>query len=154
MWKRFRSVIERLRGGGRTTERRRLGDRGERLAVAYLRGRGYRIVATNLRVPVGRKPSGRAVIGEVDVVAYDGATLCFVEVKTRRREGLYAVERAVDAHKRRLLVAAARRYRGLFGVATDPYRFDVVTVLLPDGGGPKVRLMKGYFSGRSVVRGP
>jgi putative endonuclease len=127
---------------------RRLGPAGERLATAYLKGLGYRIVATNLRLAVGRSPSGRAVIGEVDVVAYDGATLVFVEVKTRRREGLFATERAVDAHKRRLLVRVARRYRGLFGVAADPYRFDVVTVLAPDGGTPKLRLMKGYFRDR------
>jgi putative endonuclease len=127
------------------TARRRLGDRGERLAVAYLKGRGYRIVATNLRVPVGYSPSGRAVVGEIDVVAYDGDTLVFVEVKTRRREGLYPTERAVGARKRRLLARGARRYRGLFGVASEPHRFDVVTVLLPDGGRPRTRLVKGYF---------
>jgi putative endonuclease len=146
-----RKLVSRL---DRRTPRRRLGDRGERLALAYLKGRGYRIVATNLRVPIGHAPSGRAVIGEVDVVAYDGVTLVFVEVKTRRREGLYATERAVDARKRRLLLAASRRYRGLFDVARDPYRFDVVTVLLPPDGPPNVRLLKGYFSPKSAARGP
>ena len=132
----------------RSLARRRLGDEGERLAVAYLKGLGYRIVATNMRVPLGHAASGRAVIGEVDVVAYDGATLAFVEVKTRRREGLVATERAVGARKRRLLARAARRYRALFGVAHDPYRFDVVTVLAPPDGRPRVRLIKGYFSDR------
>jgi putative endonuclease len=132
---------------------RRLGDEGERLAVAYLKGLGYRVVATNLRVPLGHAASGRAVVGEVDVVAYDGATLAFVEVKTRRREGLVATERAVGARKRLLLARSARRYRALFGVAADPYRFDVVTVLAPPGAAPKVRLIKGYFSDRRTDHG-
>ena len=70
-----------------------LGERGERLAVRYLRGLGYRIAATNVRLPVGRAPDGRPVTGEIDVVAYDGDTLVFVEVKTRRREGLREIVR-------------------------------------------------------------
>lgn len=127
-------------------ERPPLGERGERLAVSYLKGLGYRIAATNVRLPVGRTPEGRPVFGEIDVVAYDGGTLVFVEVKTRRREGLLATERAVDAHKRRRLGRAARRYRSLFGVWSDPFRFDVVAVLLPAAGRPRVRLLRGYFA--------
>src|SRR4051812_41012088 len=123
----------------------RLGERGERIATRYLRGAGYRIVATNVRIPLGHSPSGRAVIGEIDVVAYEGDTLVFVEVKTRRREGLYATERAVGQHKRALLARSSRRYRGLFGVAEEPYRFDVVTVLAPEGRRPVVRLLRDYF---------
>lgn len=146
----FRSLLRRLRRPG---ARRRLGERGERLAVSYLKGRGYRIVATNVRVPVGRSPAGRIITGEIDAVAYDGGTLVFVEVKTRRREGLYATERAVGAHKRRLLVRAARRYRGLLGVGREPFRFDVVTVLLEESGRPRIRLLKGYFSARRPPRG-
>ena len=133
-------------------ERPRLGDRGERLAVAYLKGLGYRIAATNVRLPVGRTPDGRPRFGEIDVVAYDGETLVFVEVKTRRREGLQATERAVDAHKRGRIARAARRYRSLFGVWSDPFRFDVVAVLLPPGGRPRVRLLRGYFDGASPGR--
>src|SRR5688572_9810404 len=122
-----------------------LSEQGERLAIAYLKGLGYRIAATNVRLAVGRTPEGRPVFGEIDVVAYDGDTLVFVEVKTRRRKGLHATERAVDAHKRHRIGRAARRYRSLFGVWNDPVRFDVVTVLLPVGGRPQVRLRKGLF---------
>ena len=125
-----------------------LGTRGERLALRYLKALGYRIAATNVLVPVGRTPEGRPVTGEIDIVAYDGRTLVFVEVKTRRREGLYEAERAVDAHKRRRLARAARRYRSLFGVWGDPYRFDVVAVLLPETGRQEIRLRRGYFSDR------
>lgn len=128
-----------------------LGERGERIAARYLRGAGYRVVATNVRIPLGHAPSGRAVIGEIDLVAYDGDTLVFVEVKTRRREGLHATELAVGAHKRALLARAARRYRNLFGALEDPYRFDVVTVLAPDGRRPAVRLLRDYFRPRRLL---
>lgn len=130
---------------GRTTARRRLGDLGERLAVRYLRGLGFRIVATNVEIPLGHSPSGRSVIGEIDIVAYDGTTLVFVEVKTRVKAGLHATERSVDARKRRLIARSARRYRRWFGVAADPYRFDVVTVLAPRDAAPSIRLLRGAF---------
>jgi putative endonuclease len=132
----------RRRTAGRRTARRRLGDRGERIAVRYLVGLGYRIVATNVLVPLDRTPSHRAVTAEIDAIAYDGATLVFVEVKTRRREGLYPIERAVDARKRRLMARAARRYRRFYGLSGEPYRFEIVTVLLPRNGPPRVRCLK------------
>ena len=140
----LRSILMRwLRG--RRTPRRRLGDLGERLAERHLRALGFRIAARNVRVPLGHSTSGRAVIGEIDLVAYDGDTLVFIEVKTRRREGVFAVERAVDLQKRSLVARSARRYRRWFGVASDPYRFDVVTVLAPRSGAPRVRLLRGAF---------
>jgi putative endonuclease len=138
-------------GRGRREPRARLGERGERLAAAHLAALGYRLVATNFRVPLGHSASGRAVIGEIDLVAYDGAVLTFVEVKTRRREGLFAAQSAVGERKRRLLTRAARRYRRLLGVTGEPYRFDVVTVLLARGEAPRVRLLRGYFEGGPAV---
>ncbi len=132
----------------RRTARRRVGDAGERLAIRYLKGVGYRIAAKNVRVHVGHAASGRAVIGEIDVVAYEGDILSFIEVKTRRRVGLFGAERAVDARKRDLLRRAARRYRGLLGIRGAPFRFDVVTVLLPEGEPPIVRLTRDYFASR------
>ena len=134
----------RLRLGRRSTRtsRRRLGDRGEAIAARYLSGLGYRIVARNVLVPLDATPSRRAVVAEIDAIAYDGATLVFVEVKTRRREGLFPIERAVDARKRRLMTRAARRYRRFYGLAGEPYRFEIVTVLLPRDGPPRVRCLK------------
>ncbi|MBT4819215.1 MAG: YraN family protein, partial [Lentisphaerae bacterium] len=55
----------------------RLGRRGERIAARLLREVGYDVLARNFR----------AEAGEIDIVARDGETLCFVEVKTRRRIG-------------------------------------------------------------------
>lgn len=146
-WERMSSAYSNLVKWWRRgrTPRQRLGDLGERLAERHLRALGFRIAAKNVRVPLGHSTSGRAVIGEIDLVAYDGDTLVFVEVKTRRREGVFAVERAVDAPKRSLLARSARRYRRWFGVASDPYRFDVVTVLAPRRGAPRVKLLRGAF---------
>ena len=70
--------------------------------------------------------------------------------KTRRRAGMLPVERAVDARKRRLLARAAGRYRRVMGVSGEPYRYDVVTVLLDESSAPLVRLRRAYFSDRTA----
>src|SRR5688572_30425268 len=107
-----------------------LGERGERMALDYLRDHeGYQVVCTNFRVPLGRGLRGQKLTAEIDVIAYDGRTLAFVEVKTRASDDLVAPERAVDLRKQRQIARAARRYRQLMRVYEEPYRYDVVTVL-------------------------
>ena len=69
-----------------------LGRRGEELAAAYLEQSGYRLVAANVALPVGRNRLGAVINVEIDLVAYDGATLCFVEVKTRTSDWFAAPE--------------------------------------------------------------
>lgn len=146
----FRRILERFRrpapAKSRQDARARVGRRGERLAVRYLEGLGYRIVATNVRLPLGHAPSGKAIVGEIDIVAYDGDILVFVEVKTRRREGIYPIQSVVDARKRSLLARSAKRYRRILGVLADPYRFDVVTVSLERADAPHVRVYRNYFA--------
>jgi putative endonuclease len=130
-----------------------LGERGERLAVAYLQDyEGYQVVATNFRVPLGRSLGGQRQTGEIDVIAYEGETLAFIEVKTRASEELVAPERAVDLRKQRQIARAARRYRQLMKVLDEPYRYDVVTVVA-GAGGDKIELMRGYFDDRVFLRG-
>src|ERR687886_2190970 len=109
-----------------------LGARGERLAADLLERAGYRLVASNFKLPVGRNLRGAVVHTEIDLVAYDGATLCFVEVKTRRSDEFAAPEANVDLRKQRQITRAARVYRRTFGVAEEPYRYDVVALVLPD----------------------
>jgi putative endonuclease len=123
-----------------------LGREGERLAVAYLEALGFRVVAVNVRVPLAREAGGRPRAGEIDIVAYEGQVLVFAEVKARAAEGRFPAEAAVDARKRRRLVDAARGYRRLLGIASDPFRFDVVSVVAPPGERPRVRLTRGYFA--------
>jgi len=129
-----------------------LGERGEAVALDYLERReGYEIVATNFLVPLGRNLAGQKLTGEIDIIAYDGATLVFVEVKTRSSDEFIAPERAVDLRKQRQIARAARRYRRLMSVAGEAYRYDVVTVVAR-AGGAQVELLRSYFDDRVFQR--
>jgi putative endonuclease len=106
--------------------RRRLGDNhgrlGEDLAHRYLRRHGCTVVARNYRTPSGS--------GEIDLVAWQGATLVFVEVKTRASAEFGEPDRAVDAEKEDRLRLAARDYARRAGVDWGKTRFDVLSVVL------------------------
>jgi putative endonuclease len=131
-----------------------LGARGERLAADLLERAGYRLVAANFRLPVGRNLRGAVVNAEIDLVAYDGATLCFVEVKTRRSDEFAAPEANVDLRKQRQITRAARVYRRTFGLTNEPHRYDVVALVLPPddvGGGehyapPRAELLRNFWT--------
>jgi len=95
----------------------KLGQTGEEIARRYLQSRGYWIVERNWRCR----------FGELDLIARDGDTLVFVEVKARTRDGFGGPEGAVTPRKRARMVAAARAY--MREVGTDlAVRFDVVAV--------------------------
>ena len=99
---------------------------GEDAAFFYLRRKGYTVVA--------RRWSSGDVPGDVDLIAWDGPMLCFVEVKTRTARDATPAESAVDAHKRTTLRRLARRYiRQLPQQAAPPVRFDVLSVYLVPG---------------------
>ena len=105
------------------------GIRGEREALFHLRKLGYTIVATRWRSP--------KLWGDVDLIAWDGAWLCFIEVKTRSQRDATPAEFAVDKDKREMLQKMAKAYLRIFPEklrADVPIRFDVVSVyLLPSG---------------------
>ena len=122
-----------------------LGREGEALAARYLADNGYRLVLTNFKVPVGRNSQGAQITGEIDIVALDDETLCFVEVKTRRSAEFTPVIAAVDLRKQRQITRTARIYRRIFRVFEMPYRFDVVTILMPHIGEPEIELAKGFW---------
>jgi len=124
-----------------------LGRRGEMLAIAELEQSGYRIVAANFTVPVGRNIRDVTVDAEIDIVAYDGRTLCFVEVKTRASDEFAAPHVNVDLRKQRQIARAARAYRRMFGLINQPYRYDVVTVVgKPDDANPRIELLKAFWT--------
>ncbi|MBV9959636.1 MAG: YraN family protein [Acidobacteria bacterium] len=124
-----------------------LGRRGEELAAAYLEAQGYRLAAANFTVPVGRNLRGALIRAEIDLVAYEGATLCFVEVKTRASDWFAAPEANVDLRKQRQVSRAARAYLRLFGLPGVPHRFDVVTVILPpEGEPPRLELFRNFWT--------
>lgn len=130
-----------------------LGERGEQTALEYLvKVEGYRVVVRNFRIQIGRGLKGQKLNAEIDIVAYEGETLAFVEVKTRTSDELAAPERAVDLRKQRQIARAARRYRQLIDVAEERYRYDVVTII-PGEVEDRIELLRGYFDDRVFQRG-
>ena len=123
-----------------------LGDRGEKMAADHLVRNGYRLVVANFKVPVGRNSKGVQVTSEIDLIALDGETLCFVEVKTRRSEDFTPVITNVDRRKQRQIIRAAKMYRRVFDVNDMPHRYDVVTVLMPKHSEPRIDLVKGLWT--------
>ena len=133
-----------------------LGQQGEALALDYLLAHGYRLVVTNYVAPIGYGHTGRPITGEIDIIAYDESaqpfTLAFVEVKTRTDDAFTAPETAVDRAKQRHIIKTARLYRRILSVNDEPFRYDVVTVLLKPHQPPAIELLRGYFSEQSYAR--
>ena len=115
-----------------------VGLEGEDAAFFYLKRKGYTIVA--------RRWSSGDVPGDVDLIAWQGSLLCFIEVKTRTAHDMTPAEAAVDDHKRNVLRRLARRYvRQLPQAAAPPVRFDVVSVYLVPGQQTEFHHFEGSF---------
>jgi putative endonuclease len=129
-----------------------LGRRGELLAAAYLDQQGYRIVAANFTLPVGRNIRGAVVKAEIDLIAYEGTTLCFVEVKTRASDWFAPPQANVDLRKRRQIARAARAYRRLLALESTSYRYDVVSVVLPaeTEGQLQIEILRSFWTDESL----
>jgi putative endonuclease len=127
------------------TSKRATGDRGERLAAEFLEREGYRIVMANFEAPIGRDIRGTQVIGEIDIVALDGETLCFVEVKARRDLDFAGPLTNVDLRKQRTVTRTARAYKRIFAVHDIKHRYDVVTVV-GDDDDANVELHKAFWT--------
>lgn len=115
-------------------DRKTLGARGEEIAVAYLKRQKYRIIETNFRCRCG----------EVDIIARDGKTLVFVEVKTRRTASYGLPQLAVTPFKQRQISKAALTYLSKNRLMEENARFDVVSIFLLDTS-PAVDHIKNAF---------
>ena len=133
-----------------TTAIHELGRYGEELAAAFLMQAGFQIVAANFNVPVGRNRNDAVVNAEIDLVAYEGPTLCFVEVKTRASDWFAAPSVNVDLRKQRQIMRAAVAYRRMFGITNTAYRYDVVSIVLPTAEeGPRglqIELLRNFWT--------
>ncbi|NLE39838.1 MAG: YraN family protein [Pirellulaceae bacterium] len=105
-----------------------LGERGEALAARYLRRRRYKILGRHVRLPSG----------ELDLVALDGKTIVFVEVKTRQSDRQGHPSEAVTPEKQRRLTRLAVTFLKRHHLHEHPARFDVIGITWPDGGKPRV----------------
>jgi putative endonuclease len=111
-----------------------VGVAGEDAAFHFLRRKGYTVVA--------RRWSSGELPGDVDLIAWQGDVLCFIEVKTRTERDAKPAEAAVDGHKRATLLRLARRYvRQL--EQTPPVRFDVLSVYRSPGEASAVEHFEG-----------
>lgn len=100
------------------------GRRGESIAAAFLKKKGYRILSRNLRTP----------FGELDIVARLGRHLVFIEVKTRNDDSLGPPSISITWYKRESLVRNALWYLAERGLAFELWRIDVVAVKLGRAG--------------------
>ncbi|HEX4129780.1 MAG TPA: YraN family protein [Pirellulales bacterium] len=113
-----------------------LGARGEDAAARYLRGHGYRILARGKR----------SRMGEIDIVARDGRTLVFVEVKTRTDRAHGHPVEMVHVDKQRRLTRLALGYMKRYRLLEQPARFDIVAITWPaDAPQPQIEHFKHAF---------
>lgn len=116
--------------------KRSLGERGEAIASDYLRKKRYRIVGTRQR----------SKIGEIDIVAVDGQTVVFVEVKTRRSHQAGSPLEGVTRQKQRQLTRLALAYLKRHKLLEQRARFDVVGITWnADGSEPEIQHIEHAF---------
>ena len=117
-----------------TRERLELGRFGEELAHKKIKKLGYKKIIRNYRCP----------LGEVDLIARDGDTLVFIEIKTRRGKSIYYAKEAVDEKKKRQLSKVALAYMKSNNCCEAEARFDVVAVNV-DGNRTQVEVIQNAF---------
>ena len=136
---RLHAAGTKLHTGEASPEHLRVGNLGELEAMFFLRREGFEIVERRWRSP--------ELNGDIDLIGWDGATLCFVEVKTRRSRGLTPAAAAVDSGKQRMLQQMGNSYRRSLPArerAEVLTRFDVVSVYLL-GGEVQCELVRDAF---------
>jgi putative endonuclease len=115
--------------------RKLFGDRGEREAARHLRKQGYHILARQ----------SRSLLGEIDLIALDGKTIVFVEVKTRSSHVAGHPVEAVDSRKQRQLTRAALAWLKRRNLLDHPGRFDVIAITWQPGAPPLIQHFKNAF---------
>jgi len=121
---------------GPLASRKVLGKWGERRCEKFLRKGGFKILARNFSCKTG----------EIDLVAADtDGSIVFVEVKTRADEKFAAAESSITPAKKKKLTRTARYFLSSGNIEDRPYRFDVVTIILPPAGRERIIHYKNAF---------
>ena len=110
------------------------GRRSEILAIDHLRSLGYRIVTSPYRTKTG----------EVDIIAWDGPVLVFIEVKARKNPD--PPEDSVGSIKQKRVIRAAKAYIARHHLHEVPYRFDILAITALPGSQPEFRLLRDAFN--------
>ncbi len=120
-----------------TKERIELGKRGEGIATRFLEDKGYKILERNYK----------SKLGEIDIIAQEDKTICFIEVKTRKTHTTVSPQESVNQDKQYQLSKTALTFlktRSLLSLAHC--RFDVVSIILnEDKTLEKITLIKNAF---------
>jgi len=117
-----------------TNTRIDIGKRGETLAISFLKKNGYRIIESNFRCRYG----------EIDIVAQDGKTVAFIEVKTKTSNRFGSPTQAVDSRKQRQVSKTALAYISQKRLTNYSARFDVVGINIK-GSNSEIELIKNAF---------
>ena len=130
-------------GSATAADKMRLGDLGERAARGHLERAGYAILDANYRSPHG----------EVDIVARDGDTVVFVEVRTRSGRSFGAPEESITAGKARRLIATAQTYLQRNEELPRHWRIDLVAVDVDSRGRiARIERIENAVTGESIRR--
>lgn len=119
--------------------RKLFGDRGERAAARYLRKLGYRILATQ----------SRNRIGEIDIIALEGETIVFVEVKTRSSHATGHPAEAVTRTKQQQLSRAALAWQKQRRLLNRRSRFDVIAITWQPPQAPVIQHIRNAFESQA-----
>jgi putative endonuclease len=133
-FERLKRLFRRSRPPPEAGDSKAFGAWGEGVAAEFLRGKGFKILARNF--------TAKGVKGDLDLIAWEGQTLVFVEVKTRSAGAVRSAESAVDWRKRRTLIRLARVYRRKQRLQRSRWRYDVVSVY----PGPRIEHFPNAFS--------
>ena len=98
------------------------GDLGEKLAIRYLKQKGYKLIANNYRTP----------LGEIDIIAEEKNITVFVEVKTRRSEKFGNPLSSITYHKQKQIIKNCLYFLKKFFLMDHPFRIDCIGILLND----------------------
>jgi putative endonuclease len=124
-----------VNNGESPDDNKSLGERGEAIAVAYLKGKKFTIVGRNFRCKCG----------EIDIIARDGKVIVFIEVKARRTLSFGPPQLAVTAFKQRQISKTALTWLAKNQLQDANARFDVIAILLRDQQCPEIDHIRNAF---------
>ncbi len=113
-----------------------LGKKGEDEAVKFLQKQGYKIIQRNYKNK----------LGEIDIIAKDGKTLCFIEVKTRTNLNFGYPQEAITQQKQKKLNRVALSYLKQYNLLNFPARFDIASVMFTNQNKTEIEIIKDAFS--------
>jgi len=96
-----------------------IGDEGEKIALKFIKSKGYKVIESNYKNK----------IGEIDIIAYDGNILVFIEVKYRKDDYFGMPREAVNYNKQRKIKLVAQLFIAKNNLLDKVFRFDVIEIL-------------------------